>query len=188
MPGQIIIGGRPISDLEPCFIIAEAGTAHGGELGAAIELIDAAVDAGLAIAQLSDATVRNLARLSAKLDRNPVDLGPTMVLTDQPMPVYEKTVEIVLDDPNVDCATLILYAGTIGADEDTISMVDRLSHRISKPTTIWLYGTKMDKREKMARLVEEMGLPTYTDLETAIKALGIAVTYARYRASLGSSR
>ena len=42
----IDIGGRTVSQSEPCFIVAEAGTAHNGDLNRGIELIDAAVDAG----------------------------------------------------------------------------------------------------------------------------------------------
>jgi len=152
--------------------------------GVGVVAVDAAIEAGLDIARFSDATVGKLTKLSTKLGNNPVDLGPTMVLTDQPMPVYEETAKIILDDPNVDCAILILYAGTIGVDEDTMNMVDMLRTYTSKPITIWLYGTKMDKREHMLRRMEEMGMPNFIDLETAIKALGIAARYGRYRAGL----
>ncbi|NQT48346.1 MAG: hypothetical protein HQ578_05165, partial [Chloroflexi bacterium] len=41
------------------------------------------------------------------------------------------------------------------------------------------------KRERVSRQLEEMGLPTYLDLETAIRALGLAAEYARYRSRLG---
>ena len=40
------IGGRQIGDGTPCFIVAEAGSAHQGELSRAFELIDAAAEAG----------------------------------------------------------------------------------------------------------------------------------------------
>jgi len=40
------IGGRKIGDGTPCFIVAEAGSAHQGELSRAFELIDAAAGAG----------------------------------------------------------------------------------------------------------------------------------------------
>lgn len=40
------IGSRQIGNGNPCFIVAEAGTAHQGELSRAFELIDAAAEAG----------------------------------------------------------------------------------------------------------------------------------------------
>ena len=40
------IGGRQIGDGTPCFIVAEAGSAHQGELSRAFELIDTAAEAG----------------------------------------------------------------------------------------------------------------------------------------------
>jgi N-acetylneuraminate synthase len=40
------IGSRKIGDGNPCFIVAEAGSAHQGELSRAFELVDAAADSG----------------------------------------------------------------------------------------------------------------------------------------------
>lgn len=42
----IDIGGRMVGPGEPCFIIAEAGINHNGDLGLAKELVDAAKDSG----------------------------------------------------------------------------------------------------------------------------------------------
>lgn len=39
------IGGRPVGKGHPCYIVAEAGSNHDGELGQALALIDAAADA-----------------------------------------------------------------------------------------------------------------------------------------------
>ena len=45
--GSIQIGDRHIGEGHPCVVIAEAGSAHQGELSRAYELIDAAADAYL---------------------------------------------------------------------------------------------------------------------------------------------
>src|SRR5437870_731489 len=45
-PQQITIGTRTIGAGRPCFIIAEAGINHNGDVGLASDLVDAAVDAG----------------------------------------------------------------------------------------------------------------------------------------------
>ena len=41
-PRQIQIGGRTIGDGSPCFIVAEAGSNHNGNLDHALAIIDAA--------------------------------------------------------------------------------------------------------------------------------------------------
>ena len=43
---MVIVGDRRIGDTEPCFVIAEAGVNHNGDLGLAHRLVDAAADAG----------------------------------------------------------------------------------------------------------------------------------------------
>jgi sialic acid synthase SpsE len=44
---RLTIGMRPIGGGAPCFIIAEIGTSHGGELAAAREMIERAAEAGV---------------------------------------------------------------------------------------------------------------------------------------------
>lgn len=46
---EIIIGGRPIGDDHPPVVIAEIGINHGGSLEVAIQMADAAIDAGAEI-------------------------------------------------------------------------------------------------------------------------------------------
>jgi sialic acid synthase SpsE len=43
---ELTIGGRPVGDGHPCYLVAEAGSNHNGQLGVALALIDAAADAG----------------------------------------------------------------------------------------------------------------------------------------------
>lgn len=43
---QITLGDRPIGAAHPCFVIAEAGVNHNGDLDTALRLIDVAADAG----------------------------------------------------------------------------------------------------------------------------------------------
>jgi acetyltransferase len=152
--------------------------------GVGVVAVDAAVEAGLAVAQLSDATVRRLVGFHPNLSRNPVDLGPIMVLTEDPLSILETTVGAVLNDANVDCATIVLAAGIERWASATVSMLDRLRQHISKPITIYIYGTKMSVTEQVAQQLEAMGLPTYLELETAVKALGIAVEYAKIKSRL----
>jgi len=152
--------------------------------GVGVIAVDAAVEAGLAVAQLSDATVKRLAAFHPNLSRNPVDLGPIMVLTEDPLSILEITIGTVLDDDNVDCATIVLAAGIETWASATVTMLDRLRQHISKPMTIYVYGTKVSTTLQAAREIDVMGLPTYLELETAVKALGIAVKYAKIKSNL----
>lgn len=43
---DIMLGGRPVGAAHPCFVIAEAGVNHNGDLDTALRLIDVAADAG----------------------------------------------------------------------------------------------------------------------------------------------
>jgi N-acetylneuraminate synthase len=43
---EVVIGGHVVGNGHPCFIIAEAGVNHNGDLGLALQLVDAAITAG----------------------------------------------------------------------------------------------------------------------------------------------
>jgi acetyltransferase len=155
---------------------------HSG--GAGVVAADEAVKAGLAIAGFSDVTVDRLARLSPRLARNPTDLGPILSTLDNPFPVQEELIGTVLDDPNVDCVTIALYAGVMAPIPFTLEIFDCLTQHVSKPVTIWVYGPKLSIKDEMSRQLEERGLPTYIDLETAVSALGTLVSYSRFKLGL----
>jgi acetyltransferase len=155
---------------------------HSG--GAGVIATDAAVEAGLVMANFSDVTLAKLVGLSPRLARNPIDLGPALSLADAPFSLQEEIIAMVLDDANVDCATIVLYGGVMSPVQLVVEMFDRLKQRISKPVTIWFYGTQLSLLEEMSRQLEERGFPTYTDLETAVKALGALFSYAGFRGGL----
>jgi acyl-CoA synthetase (NDP forming) len=145
---------------------------------------DVAVESGLAIARYSDATLDKLAKLSPRLAGNPIDLGPPLSLTDDPMSLQEEVISLVLDDVNVDCATIVLYAGVMAPIEYILEMFTRLKKRVLKPMTVWFYGTRLSLIEDVSRQLEGLGVPTYTDQETAVKALGALACYSRFKKGL----
>jgi N-acetylneuraminate synthase len=59
------VGNRPIGPGQPCFIIAEAGVNHNGDLRLARHLIDAAVDAGADAVKFQTFRAQRLASASA---------------------------------------------------------------------------------------------------------------------------
>ncbi len=149
---------------------------HSG--GAGVVAADLAVESGLALSRYTDATLRKLAKLSPRLAKNPIDLGPPLSVVDDPMSMQEEVIATVLDDTNVDCAAIILYVGTMAPASYIVQMFERLVKRISKPITVWFYGTKLSLIEDISRQLEGLGVPTYVDQETAVKSLGALVKYS----------
>jgi acyl-CoA synthetase (NDP forming) len=150
--------------------------------GAGVILVDEAVRAGLVIPEFKAETKSKLAELSPRLVNNPVDVGPVMTVADEPFAVYERVVPAVLVDENVDCAVIVVHGGPHVAP-----VFRRLTHhvsRISKPVTVFCYGINLAEMEETSRQLEGLGLATYLDLETAVRALGVAAAYSRIKSGL----
>lgn len=150
-----------------------------GSGGSGVIAIDTATDVGLIPATFTTSTVRKMARLSPRLANNPVDIGPVSVTASDPFSVFEEMIPIVLADGNVDCVTI----GCMGTPE-SVDVFRRLKTHlsdISKPITIFLWGTDLQIMEESARQLEALGIPTYLDLETAVKSLGVSVAYSKIK-------
>ena len=150
--------------------------------GAGVLLTDTAVESGLVPAAFAANTRAHLERLSPRLARNPVDVGPLMSVLESPFSIYDQVVPVVLADSNVDCAAIVCHLGP-----PIVKVFSELVHRLSsiaKPITIFGYGINLHEMEDSARQLEAMGFPTYLDLESAAKALGVGAAYSRIRAKL----
>ncbi len=150
--------------------------------GAGVMLIDAAAEAGLVPAAFAPSTRRVLEGFSPRLARNPVDVGPLMSVRPDPFNIYLEVVPAILADPNVDCLAVVCHLG-----QPIVEVLTRLAPEIAgsgKPATFFGYGIDLPDMQQSARRVEALGLPAYLDLETTVKALGVAAAYARHRARL----
>ena len=153
---------------------------------AGIIAIDAATESGLTVAELSSVTIDKLASLSPRLASNPVDIGQvaTLVNAGDFTATLESTMATVLADNGVDCAIMALWATSTSEAEATADMFRQLRQQFSKAMAIWIYGPKLSARDELSRQLEVLGVPTYLNLETAAKALGIAATYAKVKSRL----
>jgi acyl-CoA synthetase (NDP forming) len=149
--------------------------------GAAI-MIDMAAQCGLAMASLSAQSSKRLAELYPPAwGANPIDLGP-------PAPYYgpetwfslcQETLDILLNDDNVDCVAMVIAADPFGASlQVNAKMVERLIGNLSKPIAIWTYGPSLSHVAELSRGLENLGFPVYLEPETAVKALGVMYKYA----------
>ncbi len=155
---------------------------HSGGIG--VMATDAAAEAGLEIASFSDATLDKLAKISPRLARNPIDLGPALSVSDDPINIQGEIMALAMNDPNVDCGTIIVYGGVMAPIPLIVEMFSRVRQRVSKPLTVWVYGSRVSLTVELRQQLEELGLPTYNDPETAIKALGALVNYANFKRGL----
>ncbi len=73
------IGGRHIGAGHPCFVIAEVGLNHNGDLDLARRIIDVAVDAGADAVKFQKRTVDTLA-IGSVLDAPAPRLAPPAVI------------------------------------------------------------------------------------------------------------
>jgi len=151
---------------------------------AGIMAIDAAVESGLDVAHLSSVTDDRLAKISPRLASNPVDAGQVAPFVSDFTATLESIISTVLADDNVHCAMLILWAASSSDAQDTADVFRRLKQQVSKPMTIWIYGPKLSAKEELSRALEALGFPTFSNLETAAKALGIAARYAEVKSHL----
>lgn len=149
--------------------------------GAGVLALNAAAAAGLEPASFTPATAEKLAKLSPRMARNPVDMGPLMTISANPLLVPEQVLSIVLADPNVDCVSLMADWIMLQGALPTLDSFYQLVQQTSKPITVFIYGSKIDIREELLRQFTVRGLATYLDLETSIKALGAAAAYSRIR-------
>jgi len=84
----------------------------------------------------------------------------------------------------VDCCLLVLPSGIDRWATATVEMFGRLRQRTTKPVSVYIYGTSVSVRDDVARQLDALGVPTYLELETAVRALGVAVQYARSKSRL----
>ncbi len=153
--------------------------------GQGVIAADAAQDAGLELAVFTPETARNLSRISDRLGGNPVDMGPVMSDSrsqgsSNPFSALEKAIPLVLDDPNVDCATITFYAGRQIASmfPALVDMVHASVRETATTVNVWIYGTSLSAMQEMARRFEAQGIPASFDLDRAIRTLGCAAGYA----------
>jgi acetyltransferase len=149
----------------------------------AIMSIDAAIEHGLQVARLGEATREKISRVIAtpSKTRNPVDLFPDMLAHG-----FEKTsVEILkalLEDDGVDGIIWISFANR--GPEIYRPMADLLLERRPKPVFFSLLGSKEDK-EACEGFLEGNRLPCYDFPEHAVQVFAHML---RYREARGRSK
>lgn len=127
--------------------------------------------------QLAELAPQTLERLNQVLPPfwshgNPVD-----VLGDAPPERYAKALEIVLQDPGVDAALVILTPQAMTDPTGTAQAVAEVARRGRKPIlAAWMGGAAV---EEGLKILNQAGIPTYRTPDQAVQAFMHLVDYGR---------
>ncbi|MHA2620125.1 MAG: acetate--CoA ligase family protein [bacterium JZ-2024 1] len=143
--------------------------------GPGILASDALSESHMTVAPLSPETKNKLSRILPGLasTANPVDMtagaGPNE---------YEKTLEAVMADPNIDAGIVIFTPPTFIQEEGVARAILKARHP-EKPLLACIL--KSSKDSVSYRILNEARLPTYIFPESAVRALAGYAAYARWQ-------
>jgi len=143
--------------------------------GPAVLATDRAPEVGLQIAELGDETLKALNEVlpATWSHGNPVD-----IIGDATPERYEEAVDIVLKDPSVDGALVILTPQAMTAPVEVAEAVVKASEKNRKPIiTSWMGGRQVNPARALFR---QARIPTFNTPEAAVDAFHYL---ARYRAN-----
>jgi acyl-CoA synthetase (NDP forming) len=135
---------------------------------------------GLTIPSLSPLTASKLHAIFPGLGMTIVDIGPLMVVARDSNSFYQEILSTVLEDDHVDCLFNVLWAGPMeGSSEIYLKAYEALRRNSPKPIATWIYGPRSPLISTLSQRLEDLGFPVFSDLEMAVKALGMSWQYAR---------
>ncbi|MDR1483368.1 MAG: acetate--CoA ligase family protein [Planctomycetaceae bacterium] len=149
--------------------------------GPGIMTTDAAINAGLKLAELSQQTHDALVPVlpEAASLHNPVD-----VLGDAHSDRYKAALEAVLSDPNVDMGVVVLTPQSMTDSDKCGEILPEVIKKIGKPAVGAFLGEEL-VLAGASELVKQ-GVPNYSFPENAVKALGAAARLVEMK-SIGAS-
>jgi acetyltransferase len=146
--------------------------------GPGIMAADAIEEQGLTFAKMSEETMKKLAeKLPAAANvHNPVD-----VLGDALADRYEFALDVVLDDPNVNSAIVLLTPQAMTQAKETAEAAVRIvGQKRSKPVLACFLGAA--KVDEGVQILRRGGIPQYDSPESAVATLKAMVDFVRWRA------
>jgi acetyl coenzyme A synthetase (ADP forming)-like protein len=144
--------------------------------GPGIMAADAIEQEGLTFAKLTEETTKKLATglPPAANIYNPVD-----VLGDALADRYEFALDIVLDDPGVDSAVVLLTPQAMTQAKETAEAVVRIAGRKGKSVLACFLGVQ--KVEAGLHVLRQGNVPQYDSPESAVATLRVMTDYVRWR-------
>ena len=143
--------------------------------------IDEGAKYGLSITQLSPQIVEKLNAIFPGLGKPVVDIGPPMAVSSY-MTIYADILRTVLADDHIDCLFNIIWTSPFEEFvEEYLRFYREWQGNHRKTIATWIYGPSIPLVHELSSRMEDLGFPVFSDLETAIKALGIAYQYSKQK-------
>jgi len=146
--------------------------------GVGVLAIDEGSKYGLSVARLSPEIAKKLDAIFPGLGKTVVDIGPPMAVNNY-MTIYSEIIKTVLSDDHIDCLFNVIWTSPFKEFvEEYLKFYGELGGSHQKTIATWIYGPSIPLVNDMSSRMEDLGFPVFSDLETAIKALGIAYQYS----------
>lgn len=145
--------------------------------------IDEAATYGLTVPLLSSSTREKLESIFPGMGKRIVDIGPAMAVINNYMSIYSEILKTVTMDPCVDSIFNVIWTGPSGEFMEEYLKIYRGLQGNRKPIASWVYGPRVPLVHEIVRQLEDLGFPVFSDIEMAIKALGVASRYAKQAVS-----
>ncbi len=146
--------------------------------GVGVLAIDEGAKYGLSVARLSPEIAKKLDAIFPGLGKTVVDIGPPMAVNNY-MTIYSEILKTVLSDDHIDCLFNVIWTSPFKEFvEEYLKFYGELRGSHQKTIATWIYGPSIPLINDMSSRMEDLGFPVFSDLETAIKALGMAYQYS----------
>jgi acyl-CoA synthetase (NDP forming) len=146
--------------------------------GVGVLAIDEGAKYGLSVARLSPEIAKKLNAIFPGLGKTVVDIGPPMAVNSY-ITIYADILKTVMEDDNIDCLFNVIWTSPFEEFvEEYLKFYGALQGKYQKTIATWIYGPSIPLINEMSSRMEDLGFPVFSDLEMAIKALGIAYQYS----------
>ena len=147
--------------------------------GAGVMMSDGLLERGMVLAELSEETNEKFAKAveEGKLPHHMSYRNPIDVIGDAPSKRYELAMRYALEDENVDALVVIALFQSPALDEGIVDVMERVQE-YGKPIVFVAPGG--DYPERMARRIEEKGVPVYETVGDGIDAIYALVKYGEW--------
>ena len=95
------------------------------------------------------------------------------------MDIYSKILKAILEDDTMDCLFNVIWTGPFKSfAEEYLKLYKKIKGKYQRTIATWIYGPSVPLVQEMSSRMEDLGFPVFPDVETSMKALGIAYQYA----------
>ncbi|PIV21687.1 MAG: hypothetical protein COZ69_06180 [Deltaproteobacteria bacterium CG_4_8_14_3_um_filter_45_9] len=146
--------------------------------GVGVLAIDEGAKYGLSVARLSPEITKKLNAIFPDLGKSVVDIGPPMAVNNY-MTIYSEILKTVLEDGTIDCLFNVIWTSPFeDFVKEYVKFYKEMQGYDQKTIATWIYGPSIPLINALSSRMEDLGFPVFSDLEIAIKALGIAYQYS----------